>query len=62
MLHGCRRTRNWPLQREPYLLATNVPVIFVAGHVRQGSIERVASSVGEESIAIELAHLYSDRF
>jgi thioredoxin reductase (NADPH) len=40
------------------LLETNVPGIFVAGDVRHGSIKRVASAVGECSIAIELIHQY----
>ena len=57
-----RRPRNWPLQRDPYLLETNVPGIFVAGDVRHGSIKRVASAVGEGSIAIELVHQYLNRF
>jgi thioredoxin reductase (NADPH) len=56
-----RRPRNWPLERKPYLLETNVPGIFVAGDVRHGSIKRVASAVGEGSIAIELIHQYLDR-
>ena len=53
-----RRPRNWPLERKPYLLETNVPGIFAAGDVRHGSIKRVASAVGEGSIAIELIHQY----
>jgi thioredoxin reductase (NADPH) len=57
-----RRPRNWTLQRDPYLLETNVPGIFVAGDVRHGSIKRVASAVGEGSIAIELVHQYLNRF
>jgi thioredoxin reductase (NADPH) len=57
-----RRPRNWNLQRDPYLLETNVPGIFVAGDVRHGSIKRVASAVGEGSIAIELIHQYLNRF
>ena len=56
-----RRPRNWPLERKPYLLETNVPGVFVAGDVRHGSIKRVASAVGEGSIAIELIHQYLDR-
>ena len=56
-----RRPRNWPLERKPYLLETNVPGIFVAGDVRHGSIKRVASAVGEGSIAIELIHQYLGR-
>jgi thioredoxin reductase (NADPH) len=57
-----RRPRNWTLQRDPFLLETNVPGIFVAGDVRHGSIKRVASAVGEGSIAIELVHQYLNRF
>ena len=57
-----RRPRNWTLPRQPYLLETNVPGIFVAGDVRHGSIKRVASAVGEGSIAIELIHQYLNRF
>jgi thioredoxin reductase (NADPH) len=57
-----RRPRNWTLKRDPFLLETNVPGIFVAGDVRHGSIKRVASAVGEGSIAIELVHQYLDRF
>ena len=49
-------------QRDPFLLETNVPGIFVAGDVRHGSIKRVASAVGEGSIAIELIHQYLNRF
>jgi thioredoxin reductase (NADPH) len=60
-IHG-RRPRNWTLQRDPFLLETNVPGIFVAGDVRHGSIKRVASAVGEGSIAIELIHQYLNRF
>ena len=53
-----RLPRNWPLERKPYMLETNVPGIFAAGDVRHGSIKRVASAVGEGSIAIELIHQY----
>jgi thioredoxin reductase (NADPH) len=56
-----RRPHNWPLDREPYLLETSVPGVFVAGDVRHGSIKRVASAVGEGSIAIELIHDYLNR-
>src|SRR5215217_7366151 len=48
----------WPLAREPYLLETNVPGVFVAGDVRARSIKRVASAVGEGSMAITLVHQY----
>ena len=48
----------WPLGREPYLLETSVPGVFVAGDVRARSIKRVASAVGEGSMAITLVHQY----
>jgi thioredoxin reductase (NADPH) len=48
----------WPLKREPYLLETTVPGIFVAGDVRARSIKRVASAVGEGSMAVSLIHQY----
>jgi thioredoxin reductase (NADPH) len=48
----------WPLQREPYLLETTVPGVFVAGDVRSRSIKRVASAVGEGSMAVSLVHEY----
>ena len=49
---------NWPLERDPYLLETSVPGIFAVGDVRHGSIKRVASSVGEGSMAIAFVHQY----
>jgi thioredoxin reductase (NADPH) len=48
----------WPLNRDPYLLETTVPGIFVAGDVRARSIKRVASAVGEGSMAVSLIHQY----
>ena len=48
----------WLLERDPYLLETSVPGIFAAGDVRHGSIKRVASSVGEGSMAIAFVHQY----
>jgi thioredoxin reductase (NADPH) len=48
----------WPLKREPYLLETSVPGVFVAGDVRARSIKRVASAVGEGSMAVSLIHEY----
>ena len=47
----------WPLERPPMLLETSLPGVFAAGDVRHGSIKRVASAVGEGSIAVRLAHL-----
>ena len=48
----------WPLEREPYILETTVPGVFVAGDVRARSIKRVASAVGEGSMAVSLIHEY----
>jgi thioredoxin reductase (NADPH) len=48
----------WLLERDPYLLETSVPGIFVAGDVRHGSVKRCASAVGEGSIAIQFVHQY----
>lgn len=50
--------RGWPLDRDPFLLETNVPGIFVAGDVRHGSVKRCASGVGEGSIAVQFIHQY----
>ncbi len=50
--------RSWQLQREPYLLESSVPGVFVAGDVRHGSIKRCASAVGEGSIAVQFIHQY----
>jgi thioredoxin reductase (NADPH) len=52
------QANGWPLQREPYLLETSVPGVFVAGDVRARSIKRVASAVGEGSMAVSLIHEY----
>lgn len=48
----------WTLQREAYLLETSTPGVFAAGDVRHGSVKRVASAVGDGSIAIRLVHDY----
>jgi thioredoxin reductase (NADPH) len=48
----------WQLEREPYVLETSVPGVFVAGDVRARSIKRVASAVGEGSMAVSLIHEY----
>jgi thioredoxin reductase (NADPH) len=53
-----REAGTWPLERDPYLLETSIPGIFSAGDVRHGSIKRVASSVGEGSMAIAFVHQY----
>jgi thioredoxin reductase (NADPH) len=48
----------WREEREPFLLESSVPGVFVAGDVRHGSVKRVASAVGEGSIAVQFAHQY----
>ena len=52
------RTAGFPLKRDPYILETTVPGVFVAGDVRSRSIKRVASAVGEGSMAVSLIHEY----
>jgi thioredoxin reductase (NADPH) len=47
---------HWPLARSPYLHETSLPGVFAVGDVRGGSIKRVASAVGEGSIAISFVH------
>ena len=49
---------SWREPREPFLLESSVPGVFVAGDVRHGSVKRVASAVGEGSIAVQFAHQY----
>ena len=46
----------WPLARRPHLLETSLPGVFAVGDVRAGNIKRVASAVGEGSIAVALVH------
>jgi thioredoxin reductase (NADPH) len=50
--------KHWPLERDPFLLETNVPGIFAVGDVRHGSVKRVASGVGEGSVAVQFIHQY----
>ena len=52
----------WHEAREPFLLESSVPGIFVAGDVRHGSVKRVASAVGEGSIAVQFVHQYLGGF
>ena len=52
------RAAGFPLKRDPYTLETTVPGVFVAGDVRARSIKRVASAVGEGSMAVSLIHEY----
>jgi thioredoxin reductase (NADPH) len=46
----------WPLARAPHLLETSLPGVFAVGDVREGSLKRVASAVGEGSIAVAFVH------
>jgi thioredoxin reductase (NADPH) len=46
----------WPLRRAPYLFETSIPRVFAVGDVRAGSVKRVASAVGEGSVAVQLIH------
>jgi thioredoxin reductase (NADPH) len=48
----------WPLERAPFLLETSMPGVFAAGDARHGAVKRVASAVGEGSIAIQLVHQF----
>ena len=57
-LKKSRQFRGWNRDRDPFLLETSVPGIFVAGDVRHNSVKRVASGVGEGSIAIMFVHRY----
>jgi len=54
--------RLWKERRDPFLLESSVPGIFVAGDVRHGSVKRAASAVGEGSIAVQFAHQYLASF
>jgi thioredoxin reductase (NADPH) len=48
--------KRWPLRRQPYLFETSVPRVFAVGDVRAQSVKRVASAVGEGSVAVQLIH------
>ena len=58
LLHGGKRPPGWTLDRDPGLLETNVPGIFVVGDVRHGSVKRVASGVGEGAVVVQFMHQY----
>ena len=58
LMHEGKRPKGWRPDRDPFLLETSVPGIFVAGDVRHGSVKRCASAVGEGSIAIQFIHQY----
>ncbi|PYS38938.1 MAG: hypothetical protein DMG14_15835, partial [Acidobacteria bacterium] len=54
--HDDLAAAHWPLARLPHLLETSLPGVFAVGDVRAGNIKRVASAVGEGSIAISFVH------
>ncbi len=56
--HEGKLPESWREARDPFLLESSVPGVFVAGDVRHGSVKRVASAVGEGSIAVQFAHQY----
>jgi thioredoxin reductase (NADPH) len=53
-----RKARRWSHGRDPYLLETSVPGVFACGDVRLSPVKRVASAVGEGSMAIAFVHQY----
>ncbi|MCC7445824.1 MAG: FAD-dependent oxidoreductase [Anaerolineae bacterium] len=58
LIHDGKRPKGWTLDRDPYLLESSVPGIFVAGDVRCRSIKRVASAVGEGAMSVAFVHQY----
>ena len=58
LIRDGERPKGWTLDRDPFLLETNVPGLFAVGDVRHGSVKRVASGVGEGSVAVQFIHQY----
>jgi len=58
LMRDGQRPNGWTLDRDPFLLETNVPGLFAVGDVRHGSVKRVASGVGEGSVAVQFIHQY----
>jgi thioredoxin reductase (NADPH) len=58
LMAGDRGPKGWTLERDPFLLETNIPGIFAVGDVRHNSVKRVASGVGEGSVAVQFIHQY----
>jgi thioredoxin reductase (NADPH) len=58
LLRTGKRPKGWTLERDPSLLETSIPGVFAVGDVRYGSVKRVASGVGEGSVAIQFVHQY----
>ena len=61
LLRDGKPPKNWSLERDPGLLETSLPGVFAVGDVRHGSVKRVASGVGEGSIAIQFVHQYLNK-
>jgi thioredoxin reductase (NADPH) len=58
LLRDGKKPASWTLDRDPGLLETNVPGVFVVGDVRHGSVKRVASGVGEGAVVVQFMHQY----
>jgi thioredoxin reductase (NADPH) len=58
LLRSGKPPKGWTLERDPGLLETSVPGVFAVGDVRYGSVKRVASGVGEGSVAVQFVHQY----
>lgn len=58
LMRNGQRPKGWTLDRDPFLLETSVPGLFAVGDVRHGSVKRVASGVGEGSVAVQFIHQY----
>lgn len=58
LIQDGQRPKGWSLDRDPFLLETNIPGVFAVGDVRHGSVKRVASGVGEGSVAVQFIHQY----
>jgi thioredoxin reductase (NADPH) len=58
LLKDGKPPKGWNAGRDPYLLETSIPGVFAAGDVRCGSAKRVASGVGEGSVAVQFVHQY----
>jgi thioredoxin reductase (NADPH) len=58
LLHDGHRPAGWTLERDPFLLETSVPGVFVAGDTRLHSMKRIASAVGAGAMSVSLVHVY----
>ena len=57
-LDAAEHLKGWPIERAPFMLEASVPGVFAAGDVRHESVKRVASAVGEGSVAVHFIHRY----